>query len=64
MKIKSDSSNWLFLLMIVLVFSASEAANAQSPIIPIQNRNYTVNNTILVPGKTTEAQLNWKFRAN
>ena len=40
-----------------LLFVGANFCFAQSPSIPAQNRNYTVSNKILVPGKTSESQL-------
>ncbi|MCE2935794.1 MAG: DUF6443 domain-containing protein [Cyclobacteriaceae bacterium] len=55
MSLKSFLINYLQGLLLLGVAASS---TAQSPNIPAQNRNYVVRNQILVPGKTTEAQLN------
>ena len=56
MRINFCLSNKPFLIGIALLATLT-ICNGQSPTIPVQNRNYTVSNGILVPGKTTEAQL-------
>jgi len=50
--------NYLSLLIFIATQFSIKIAISQSPVLSVQNRNYTVTNTLLVPGKTTEDQLN------